>query len=249
MSDGLLGLQGKIGAFSLLGSESVVEMIGLAGFQFVVLDTEHAPIVERSPAMVSLIRAAECVGMNALVRAWSSSPEVIGGCLDIGADAVVVPHAVSAEQVRGWIDSATLAPRGVRGAAPVVRAAQYGFADPSRYVSEARSPGLVIPLIEDPQGVAAIDEIVAVDGLAAVWFGPFDLGVALGSIDPTEPSGAVSEARSRVYEACAKAGVAVCDYAWNAADADDLIARGASLVSLSNDVSMVGRGLRATLSA
>jgi 4-hydroxy-2-oxoheptanedioate aldolase len=243
----LIDVDGRIGAFCLLGSEAIVEMMGFAGYHFVIIDTEHAPTSERSSSLVALVRAAASVGMPALVRAWTGTAEVIGGCLDAGAAGVVVPHAVDADEVRRWLHAATMPPRGSRGAAPVVRAARYGFTDPAAYVRAARTPALVIPLIEDPDGVDRIEEIVSVDGLRAVWFGPFDLGVAMGMADPTASSHEVATARGRVYDACRRAGVAVCDYAWSADEADELLARGAALVSLSNDVSIVGRGLRSTL--
>lgn len=228
------------GTFSLTDSPLVVEMIGHAGFDFVAIDTEHSAT---SPygAVENLVRAADAVGVIPWVRVRESSAGQIGAALDAGARAVVVPHVRSRREMEEALHAVAWPPDGGRGAAPVVRAARYGFCGWEEFVG---GQPLVVPLIEDAEGVEAVDEILDADGVKLVMFGAFDLAVAMGVHDPKAGSDGVEEARRRVYESAAERGVWVADYAWDAAAAKEMADSGARCVVLGNDVSILGGALR-----
>jgi 4-hydroxy-2-oxoheptanedioate aldolase len=154
----------------------VVELAALAGFDAVILDQEHGPIgVEALPELVA---AAQGAGLACVVRVPECRAKAIEAALDVGADAVLVPHVASADAARDAVAAARFAPDGRRGANPWVRAARYGaLAD---FASEANDRCACLALVEETDGVAAIEDILAVPGLDAVFVGPVDLSHSLG---------------------------------------------------------------------
>lgn len=173
--------QGKPAAGLILNchAPALVEIAGYAGFDFVMIDCEHGPL---EPAEVeSMVRAAELAGIAPLVRVPSGEPHVALRVLDVGAAGVIVPRIESAATARRAIDSVFYPPVGQRGAAPSTRAAGYGvgmkFED---YLDAANRDLLVLPIIETPAGIAAVDEILALPEIKAIVVGPTDLAVAMG---------------------------------------------------------------------
>src|SRR5690606_21419726 len=108
-----------VGTWVNTPTPSEVEIIGYAGFDFVMLDTEHSSYgIE---AGEGLIRAADAARIPALMRVAENKPSAIGKALDYGAQGIVVPHIGTAEEARQAVRGARFAPAGVRGAAPSVR--------------------------------------------------------------------------------------------------------------------------------
>lgn len=167
-----------IGTWSQIAAEECVDMIGAAGLDFTIVDCEHGAFgIERAER---LFRAADANGLVPLVRAPSADRIFIGQALDAGAAGVVVPGIESAEQLRAMVAATRYAPDGTRGACPMVRAAGHFARHWPTHVSAQRAGTGILPLVETAKGVAAIDEICAVDGLLALVFGPFDLSVSMG---------------------------------------------------------------------
>lgn len=165
-----------IAVFSIVPSIEVVELIGLAGFDAVILDTEHGPygIDQLGP----LIVAARSRGLHAIVRVQRNEPAMIGAALDVGAAGVLVPQVTSKEEAHAAVSAARFAPEGTRGANPWVRAADYSGRP--AWFHEANEQAAVIVMIEGVEGAAAADDIVETPGLDGVFFGPVDLSHALG---------------------------------------------------------------------
>jgi len=171
-----------LGTFLKIGHPDVPALLALAGFDFVVIDMEHAPL---GPAEVHLlIGAALGAGLPPLVRVPDHSASTIGRVLDSGAHGVLVPHVSTAGQAAAMVAAARLPPHGKRGYGPTVRAGAYG-SDTAGY-REGAGEALVIPQIEDPEGVAASADILATPGIDHAFVGAADLAASTG-LHPDAP--------------------------------------------------------------
>lgn len=168
----------SLGTWSQLMSAEAIDMLGAAGLDFTIIDCEHGAFGIETAEM--LIRACDANGLVPLVRAPSPDPLFVGRALDAGAAGVVMPQVASAEQARRAVAAGRFAPAGTRGACPCVRAGGHYITDWRAYVGEQRRETGVIALVETADGLAAIEEICAVEGLMALLLGPFDLSVSLG---------------------------------------------------------------------
>ena len=167
------------------GSPTIIEMIGYSGFDFIFLETEHTP-VPIARELQTLITVANSAGLGVICRVKYNDEVMIRQAFEFGADAVVVPHCRTAEDVRKMIRAAKFPPEGIRGAASDVRAAHYGCGKDFNYrefLKKTNEDTLCIALAEDPEFFDNMDEILSVPGLAAVSLGPSDLSLALGNPD------------------------------------------------------------------
>lgn len=166
------------GTFVEIPSPQLVELLGLAGFDFVVIDREHGAMdLERCE---ELIRAASASGISPMVRVAACDPVAIRQPLDMGAAGVHVPQIHSAEMARIAVRSAFFHPRGERGMQPYVRAASYRNYPTAEYLREVNDETLVVLHLEGREGIAAFDEIAAVEGVGVAFLGPYDLSQSLG---------------------------------------------------------------------
>lgn len=194
-----------IGGFLMIPSPEIVEQMGYAGLDFVIIDTEHGPADNLRVA--EMIRAAEAVDITPIVRVrWVEDPMLILRALDLGAQGVQVPMVQSAEVAERVVQAAKYFPRGRRGLAGV-RAAQYGAINLGEYVEAANRETMVVVQIETGASVEKCAEIAAVDGVDVVFVGPVDLSQSLGFPGQRyHPS--VLEASDRVFRATLAAGKA-----------------------------------------
>lgn len=166
-----------LGTWSQIASEEVVDMLGAAGLDFTIVDTEHGAFgIETAER---LIRACDANGIVPLVRIARPDPVLVGQALDAGAAGIVVPQVESADAARALVSATRYAPEGTRGACPCVRAGGHFIRDWPAHVRASRDAG-VIALVETRAGLADIEAICAVEGLVALLIGPFDLSVSLG---------------------------------------------------------------------
>lgn len=228
-----------LGTFSVIPSTDVIELVALAGFDFVVLDMEHGPYTLES--IRSALLAAGVHRLPAIVRVPAASPSMVGAALDIGADGVLVPQVGSARAAEGVVTAARFAPLGGRGSNPWVRAAR--FAGGPQWLTDSNDRTLVMVMVEGVAAVHDIDQIVAVPGLDAVFLGPVDLSHALGVPgQPEHPK--VLAALAEAADRAARAGVAVAVFAPDPARAQMWLARGLQLVACAVDSRMILDGLR-----
>lgn len=160
-------------------SAEAVEFLGLVGYDFIFIDGEHAGIgPERC---YDLVRAANAVGVEPVVRAPSSDPGVIQPYLETGASTIIVPHCSNAGIVRLAVSAGKHPPKGVRGVGSGSRAANYGLTQtPVQYFAEADEQTLILPMIEDAEAIKNIDAILAVEGLEGIFIGLGDLSMTMG---------------------------------------------------------------------
>lgn len=164
-----------IGAQLRFGSSAIAEMFGHAGFDFLVLDSEHAP---QTPVGIQhQIQAIACTAATPIVRVPKNDPELMRPYLDMGAGGMLVPFILGREGAQLGARSLRYPPTGTRGFGPS-RAWRYGL-EPD-YYKHADDGMLFIPIIEDAEAVRNIDEILAVEGVDTFIIGPADLSFSLG---------------------------------------------------------------------
>jgi 4-hydroxy-2-oxoheptanedioate aldolase len=191
-----------LGGLLRLPSEFLVELAGVAGLDFVVIDCEHGPA--DLVALQHHIQAAEAHGIGVLVRVGQDENELVLRVLDLGAQGVIVPHVDSAEQARAVVRAAHYPPAGDRGFATYSRAGRFGAVPIEQHLANAAATTLVVPMLETPQACAAAARILAEPGVDAVLVGPADLSVSMGLTGGgAEP--AVQQAMNGVVAAAASA--------------------------------------------
>lgn len=165
------------GPFSKTVDPAVVEAIGHAGADFIILDMEHGPSSLRD--LEHLIRAAELAGVLPIVRVPEEGWQMIGAALDLGAGGVQMPQVRSAADASRLVRHARFAPLGKRGVCRHVRAACYSSLDKQAYFAAANEAVLVAQL-EGQEALANVDSILAVPGIDILFVGPYDLSQSLG---------------------------------------------------------------------
>ena len=156
------------------------EVIGLAGYDCVVIDHEHG--FGGLAETVGCLQALSATAAAAVVRVPWNDPVYIKRVLDLGVDGIMVPSVSTAEEARAAVAACRYPPRGLRGAAyGQARAADYGLAK-QRYRDAADDALLIICQIETLAGVDNIAEIAAVDGVDVLFVGPYDLSGSLGKL-------------------------------------------------------------------
>ena len=162
-----------LGTFLIeLPTPGALTAIALAGFDFVVLDMEHSSL--DFTALESLIVASNAAGLITLVRPWSSAPGLIGKVLDCGAHGVMAPHVDTVERARDVVAQARFAPRGRRGFSPLSKFD--ALAAPLQSLSDTT---IVVVQIEGRDGLSRVQDIAKVEGVDAVFIGPYDLSLSL----------------------------------------------------------------------
>lgn len=155
----------------------LVEMLGYAGYDFVIIDLEHS--CTNLETVEHALRAAECSGTTSLVRVPGPDPATILRVLDAGAQGVVIPHVSSADEARAAVSPSRYHPLGTRGISGG-RTTGFGTIGLTDYFALANAEILVAVMIEDRAGVDAIDAILAVPGIDLVIEGAVDLSQSFG---------------------------------------------------------------------
>ncbi len=194
------------GLFCSIPSPVLVEMIGCAGYDFVILDTEHSLVDPQQ--LENLVRAAEAVELTPFVRVPEADPGAVLRVLDAGAMGVVVPHVRRRADVDAVIRAARYAPRGMRSLGGG-RVPGFGRIDLAEYLRLANAEIMVVPMIEDAEGVDELPAILAGGGVDLVLEGAADLSQSYGVPWQTgHPT--VREAVRRVHATCAEHSVPFC---------------------------------------
>ncbi len=192
-----------IGTWIQIGHPAVAEVLANAGFDWIAADCEHTDI-DVTP-FADLARAMHGRGPVPLVRVRENDTLAIRQVLDMGAEGVIVPLVNSAAEAARAVKAAKFPPAGVRGYS-FSRMNNWGV-DFDWYAANANDRTLVIVMIESRDGVAHIDDILAVDGVDGVFIGPYDLSGSYGIPGQTDAP-VITEACTRVVAACRAAGKA-----------------------------------------
>ena len=159
-------------------SPAVPEIFGLAGFDFVIADTEHSSFTLETVA--NLVRGGRLAGTDVFVRVRENNPSLITQALDTGSQGIVVPHCDTKEDALAAVRRAKYSPLGERGVFGASAAAKYGLVED--YFNKANQGTMVIVQIESEEAVENAGEISSVKGVDVVFVGPYDLSQTLGLI-------------------------------------------------------------------
>jgi 4-hydroxy-2-oxoheptanedioate aldolase len=192
------------GTFLNLGSPITVEIAGLAGFDWLLIDHEHGPGGEDT--MLHQLQAAAATPAFPIVRIAENDTARFKRALDMGALGVMVPYVSTADEARAAVAAMRYPPHGVRGVAKFNRGAGFG-GDFEEYYLHAHERLVTVIQIETPQAVENIDAIAAVDGVDVLFVGPTDLSYNMGIRDQLE-SATFTAALRKVADAAKRHGKA-----------------------------------------
>ena len=228
--------QGPVfGPFSKTSDPAIVETLGYAGFDFIILDMEHGP--NSIETIQDLIRAAQMTAMAPIVRVPSGDYEMIDRVLDVGAAGVQVPQISCAQDVRAAMEHAKFAPLGMRGVCRYVRAAEYSSMNKADYFRRANEALLIIQ-IEGQAALDNLDGILAVEGIDIVFVGPYDLSQSLGVPGEVEHP-LVIDKMQQIVETCLKRDVFVGNFTEAIPQTQMWVNQGLRYMSYSVDVGIL----------
>ncbi|KAA8390656.1 4-hydroxy-2-oxoheptanedioate aldolase [Acetobacter tropicalis] len=233
----------QFGLWVALANAYTAEICAGAGYDWLLIDGEHAPNDIRS--IMSQLQAIEGSSSHAIVRPPVGETWMIKQVLDIGAQTILVPMVESAAQARELVRAVQYAPQGVRGVgAALARASRFNRV--SDYLQTAGNEICLLLQVESRLGLAALDEICAVEGVDGVFVGPADLAADLGYIGrPGEPEVQrhIEAALRKIISHGKAAGILTADSAL----AKSYVSAGAAFVAIGTDVGLLATGSRRLL--
>ncbi len=238
--EGLRARRTLIGFWCSLASPSVAEVLGLAGFDWLMLDGEHAPndVASFIPQLMALKDSPSAP----VVRPPWNDPVAIKRLLDAGFYNFLIPFIESADEARRAVEATRYPPAGIRGVSASQRQNRYGSIPD--YFPRVNDNIAVMVQIESRTGLAAVDAIAAVDGVDGVFVGPHDLAAALGHLgNPLHPE--VQQAIRYLFERTAQQGKASGILTGSEAEARRYLEWGASFVAVGSDIGLFRSGSQA----
>lgn len=230
----------QIGLWVGLGDPSVAELAGSTGFDWLVIDGEHGP-----NGLRDVLAQLRSVGdkTQVVVRTRDDNRAEIKQMLDIGSQTLLVPMIESADQAAEVVRSAKYPPEGVRGVgAALARASGYNaIAD---YLTTANEQVCVLVQVESRAGIAALDDILKLNGVDGVFVGPADLAADMGFVGKPgapEVQAVITDALTRIRAAGKAAGILTSDQTL-AATYKEL---GVEFLAVGSDVGVLRAGLTA----
>ena len=222
----------QLGIWNTVGGNTVPELLGGAGFEWVLVDCEHAAIetIEVLPALQAIGQHAET---TAVVRLAGNVATLFKRVLDMGAQTLMVPYVQTAQEAASAVHAMRYGPHGMRGMAGMTRATRYGKVDD--YFTTAWDELCLIVQVETVEGLKNLDGIAQTDGVDAVFIGPADLSASMGltgQMTHPDVDAAVGAAIARLGELGVPAGVMALD----PDVADRYLASGASFVAVAVDL-------------
>ncbi len=211
-----------VGALVRMPCDEVVEMLAVAGMDFLVIDCEHGPADVM--ALRAHIALAEVHGVPVLVRPGEREPGLILRALDQGAQGIVAPHIETAREAQDLVAMVHYPPLGRRGFATYPRAGRFGTVSAGDHRQNAADT-LVIAMLESPSAAAVSAEILSTSGVDGYLIGTADLSASSGEGDPP-----VAESVAAIHRGGAEAGSWRAELAGGAEDAERVLEAGTQLV-------------------
>src|SRR3954449_2430874 len=230
----------QIGLWSSLSSSYTVEVIAGAGFDWILLDSEHSPADIEN--LLSQLQAAAPYPTHPVVRVPWNDMVTIKRVLDIGAQSLLIPYVSSAEEAAAAVSYTRYPPKGVRGVAGTTRATR--FARIKDYARRAHEEICVLVQVETQGALDNIESICAVEGVDGVFVGPADLHASMGyvgEIANAKVKPIIDDAIRRIR----KAGKAPGILTPSEEDARRWLDCGARFVAVGADVGILARGAEA----
>jgi 4-hydroxy-2-oxoheptanedioate aldolase len=228
------------GCWLNLGSAVTAEIVGLSGFDWVLIDLEHGAGSESTT--LSQIQALEHTSAGVIVRAESTEPQRIHRVLDMGAEGVMCPKVRNAEEALKVVKGLHYPPFGNRGVAKMVRATQFAQ-NFNEYYQKSRDQILGVVQIETIEVLSHLDEVAAIDGVDVLFIGPADLSMELGIFGQFDHPTFV-EALNKIVAAAKKANKAVGILFFNPDDYQRYHDLGIRFLACGADATFVAEGAR-----
>jgi 4-hydroxy-2-oxoheptanedioate aldolase len=229
--------QSQIGLWSSLCSNIVAEVLAGAGFDWIVIDMEHAP--NEIPGVLSQLQAMAVGTAEPVVRCAWNDFVLIKRILDIGGRSILVPFVQNADQARKAVDATRYPPHGNRGVCLAPRANRYGRV--AGYHAKAHEDICVLVQLETRATAKVIETIADVEGVDGIFIGPSDLAADCGYLgNPRHP-----EVQSLIDDACARIrakGKAAGILTANPDEAARYLDQGFTFVAVGSDVGILGHG-------
>ena len=232
--------QAQIGLWSSLSSNYTVEVIAGAGFDWILLDTEHSPSDLEN--VLTQLQAAAPYPSHPVVRVPWNDMVTIKRVLDIGAQSLLVPYVSAADEARAAVSFTRSPPAGVRGVAGTTRATRFGRVQD--YARRAHEEICVLVQVETQPALDNLDAIAAIDGIDGIFIGPADLHASLGhagEIANPKVKPLIDDAVRRIRRSGKAPGILTP----NEADARHWLECGALFVAVGSDVGILARGAEA----
>jgi 4-hydroxy-2-oxoheptanedioate aldolase len=223
----LLEKKAAFGVISPTIDPTISEYIGLSGLDFYMIDAEHGAI---SPSdITNMIRACEAVGITALARVGDLNEKLILQYIDAGVAGIMMPCVQTVDDCKRLVSAMKYPPLGNRGLSHV-RSADYMMKMPQvDYVLFANAQTLVLPQIEDMQGVKNLKAMAHTEGVDGFIIGPLDLAMSMGYYDgPNHPE--VNAVIDNIFEIVLAAGKIIGTVAATSEQAQKLIDKGATII-------------------
>jgi 2-keto-3-deoxy-L-rhamnonate aldolase RhmA len=219
-----------LGTFLKLPTTQVIEILGTIGFDFVVIDQEHAPLDRGITDL--MILAARASNIAPLVRIGDFNDANVLSSLDCGAMGIMFPHVTSVEKARAIVSSCRYS-KGSRGFAGLTRAGYWGTVTGPKHLNSQDAQITCIAMIEDMEAVDRAGDIARVEGIDALFIGRGDLTASFG--DDPQASEKVAEITAKVAAAAREAGVPLMLLPTSKPDAVTSQKLGASALLFSSD--------------
>jgi len=230
-----------IGLWLGLANAYTAELLAGSGYDWLVIDNEHAP--NTVPSTLAQLQALAGTPAHAVVRAASDDTVEIKRLLDVGAQTLLIPMVESAEQATRIIAATRYPPVGVRGVGAALARASRWQQIPD-YLAQADAQICTLVQVESMAGLAALPEIAQVSGVDGVFIGPADLAASMGHLgNPGHPQ--VQQAIATAIAEIRKAGKAAGILSSDAAMARTYLQLGAVFVAVGSDVGLLTNGARA----
>lgn len=230
-----------IGLWLGLANAYTAELLAGSGYDWLVIDNEHAP--NTVPSTLAQLQALAGTPAHAVVRAASDDTVEIKRLLDVGAQTLLIPMVESAEQAIRIVAATRYPPVGVRGVGAALARASRWQQIPD-YLAQADAQICTLVQVESMAGLAALPEIARVSGVDGVFIGPADLAASMGYLgNPGHPE--VQQAIATAISEIRKAGKAAGILSGDAALARTYLQLGAVFVAVGSDVGLLTNGARA----
>src|ERR1700681_3703155 len=232
----LATFQRQIGLWRGRCSPIAAEIIAGAGFDWILIEGEHAP--NEIPSLLAQLQAMRGATAEPVFRVPWNDPVIIKRALDVGARSLLVPFVQNAEEARKAVAAARYPPLGIRGIAVGMRANDYGRIQ--GYHANAHLDTCVLVQLESKAALKEIEAIAAVEGVDGLFIGPSDLATDFGQLgNPSHPEvqAAIKDAGERIRAAGKSAGILS-----GSVDAvDRLISLGFNFTAIGSDVGLLAR--------
>jgi 2-keto-3-deoxy-L-rhamnonate aldolase RhmA len=224
-------------------SPAMVAAAGYSGIDFVRIDTEHT--WRQDEGLENMINAAIIADVVAIVRVDRDNPYLVRKALEAGAEGVLIPNVTSVADAQSLVQAAKFPPYGTRGIGPLCLSGEWGRRERDEWVTWSNREPVLGVMIESIEAMAAIDDIMAVEGVDFASFGNSDYYMSLpSSMSEAEKHAQIDEGLLKTIAAAHRSGKFVlCAADLEGDDADKIRRLGADMISLSHDVVMVRSGL------